>query len=57
MLFMKNQVCKLIYFGDVAGGLGTLVDGWRVQEMVGSLGDSWVTLGGFLEVSVNSTSK
>jgi len=31
---MKNQVCKLISFGDVAGGLEMLVDGWKVQEMV-----------------------
>ena len=35
MLFMKNQVCKLISFGDVAGGLEMLVDGWKVQEMDG----------------------
>jgi len=38
MLFMKNQVCKIISFGDVAGGLGVLMDGWKVQEMVGRLG-------------------
>jgi len=41
--FMKNQVCKLISFGDVAGSLGRLMDGWKVQEMVerfgGPLGD------------------
>lgn len=38
MLFMKNQVCKLISFGDVAGVLGMLVDEWKVQEMVGRFG-------------------
>ena len=39
---MKYQVCKLISLGDVAGGLGMLVDGWKVQEMVGRF---WGPLG------------
>ena len=40
---MKSQVCKLISLGDVTGGLGGLMDGWKVQEKArrfgGPLGD------------------
>ena len=42
MFFMKNQVCELISFGDVACGLRMLMDGWKVQEMVGRF---WRPLG------------
>ena len=38
-------MCKLISFGDVAGGLGMLVDGWKVQKMVGRFGRPFGDLG------------
>ncbi len=36
---------KYISFGDVAGGLGMLVDGWKVQVMAGRFGGPLGDLG------------
>ena len=47
---MQNQVCKLIFFGDVAGELECLRMARRVKRWLDGVGDLWEDFGEFLEV-------